>query len=156
MSRFNPNLFRSLSIALLACIAVPSPAAAEDAVIRRQADASFADVREALVTAIENRGLVISYTAHIGDMLARTANDLGTREQIYQQAEVVEFCSASLSRKMMAADPHDIVFCPFSLAVYTLPGDEKHTWIAYRKASGKAGALVTPLLEAIAGEAAQP
>lgn len=144
---------RRLSICfalLLASFASP----ADEGRVTRKAAASFADTRDALVAAIENRGLVINYTAHIADMLERTGHDLGKGRKIFEHAEIVEFCSAKLSRTMMEADPHNIVHCPFSLSVYSLPGEKDATWIAYRLPQGQAAAIVVPLLEAIAAEAA--
>lgn len=138
----------------LSCLALAASATqAEEWVVRQQVAASFADTREAIVLAIENRGLVVNYTSHIGAMLARTGSDIGTPRPIYGQAEIVEFCSASLSRQMMEADPHNIVLCPFAISIYTLPGDEQATWIAYRQPQGAAARLVGPLLEAITAEA---
>lgn len=128
-------------------------ALADDWMVRRQTAASFADTREAIVLAIENRGLVINFTSHIADMLDRTGADIGSGRKIFEQAEIVEFCSAGLSRKMMEADPHNIVLCPFAVSIYTLPGDRKGTWVAYRKPQGKSAALVEGLLKEIAAEA---
>ena len=95
---------------------------------------SFTDVKERLVTAIENRGLVLNYTARIGDMLERTGKDIGRSRQIYANAEAVEFCSAAVSRSTMEADPRNIVFCPYAIAIYTLPNEPGKVYLAYRKA----------------------
>lgn len=116
--------------------------------------ASFEDTREAIVMAIENRGLVINYVSHIGDMLERTGIDMGASRRIYGQAQIVEFCSAHLSRQMMELDPHNIVLCPFAMSIYTLPG-EPGTWVSYRRPTGAAARLAEPLLKAIAAEAMQ-
>jgi len=94
---------------------------------------SFADVREDLELAITGRGIVINNVAHIGNMLSRTAADVGAAVKVYQQAEALEFCSATLSRKMMEADRHNIVFCPYVIAVYTLPDDPQHVFVSYRR-----------------------
>ncbi|KAB2921129.1 MAG: DUF302 domain-containing protein [Dechloromonas sp.] len=126
---------------------------AEDFQVRQKFATAFTDAREAIVMAIENRGLVINYTSHIGEMLQRTGADLGASKQIFQQAEIIEFCSARLSRQMMEADPHNIVLCPFAISIYTLPGEPGFTWVAYRKPQGVAAAIVGPLLAEIAGEA---
>ena len=128
---------------------------ADDWVQRRQVQASFEQVKEALVLAIENRGLVINYTSHIADMLDRTGADLGTTRRIYERAEIIEFCSARLSRQMMEADPHNIVLCPFAISIYALPGQSGKTWIAYRLPQGPAATLVGPLLRDITAEAAE-
>lgn len=82
--------------------------------------------------ALENRGLVLSYTARVGDMLDRTGRDLGNDKAIYGKAEVLEFCSAAISRETMAADPRNIVFCPYAIAIYTLPQAPRTVYLAYR------------------------
>jgi uncharacterized protein (DUF302 family) len=128
-------------------------AIADDWLVRARVAGSFADTREAIVMAIENRGLVINYTSHIADMLQRTGADIGASRKIYDQAEIIEFCSATLSRRMMEADPHHIVLCPFAISIYSLPGDPGGTWVSYRKPQGSAAAIVGPLLAEIAGEA---
>jgi len=93
----------------------------------------YADVKDDLVAAIEQRGLVINFTAHVGDMLERTGRDLGKTKRVYDQADVIEFCSASASRAMMEADPRNLVYCPYTIAVYTLPGKPGVVYLAHRK-----------------------
>ena len=139
-----------LTLALLSRMAL-----ADDWMVRHKTTASFADTREAIALAIENRGLVINFTSHIADMLDRTGADIGAAKRIFEQAEIIEFCSAGLSRKMMEADPHNIVLCPFAISVYTLPGDPGGTWVAYRKPQGKSAAMIEGLLKEITAEARQ-
>ncbi|MBS1145340.1 MAG: hypothetical protein H6R14_2746 [Proteobacteria bacterium] len=127
-------------------------AQAEEWVVRKKVAGHFADTRDAIVLAIENRGLVVNYTSHIADMLDRTGADIGASRRIFDQAEIIEFCSAGLSRKMMELDPHNIVLCPFAISVYTLPGEKNTTWVAYRQPKGPAAALVGSLLKEIAAE----
>jgi uncharacterized protein (DUF302 family) len=98
-----------------------------------QVRGSFEDVKESLVLAIEGKGLVINTTAHVGDMQERTGRDIGQDRQIYGKAEVIEFCSAKVSRALMAADPKAIVLCPYSIAVYTVPARPGQVTLAYRK-----------------------
>jgi len=93
----------------------------------------YDDIRENLVFAIEGRGLVINNVSHVGDMLARTAEDIGRNTRVYEHAEVFEFCSAGVSHAMMEADPRNIVYCPYTIAVYTLPGQTDKVFLAYRK-----------------------
>jgi uncharacterized protein (DUF302 family) len=93
----------------------------------------FEDVRDDLIMAIENRGLKINHTNHIADMLARTGTAVGDTRQVYGQAEQVEFCKADLSRTMMLADPSNIVFCPYIIAIYTTPDVKGRVFVAYRK-----------------------
>jgi uncharacterized protein (DUF302 family) len=98
----------------------------------RSTKGEFTDVRDRVVMALENRGLVVNYTAKVGEMLDRTGRDLGRDRRIYNQAEVLEFCSAALSRDTMEADPRNIVFCPYSIAVYTLPQTPGTVYLSYR------------------------
>ena len=123
--------------------------------VRYRVKGSFEDARDAVVAAIENRGLVINYTSHMADMLARTGADLGATRRVYDKAEIIEFCSAKLSRQMMEADPHNIVLCPFAVSVYVLPGEKDAAWVAYRRPPAHAGKAVADLLEGIAREAAR-
>jgi uncharacterized protein (DUF302 family) len=93
----------------------------------------FEDVRDDLVMAVESRGLKVTHTNHIGDMLTRTGAAVGDTRQIYGQAEQVEFCKAELSRDMMTADPTNIVFCPYIISIYTTPAAKGRVFVAYRK-----------------------
>jgi len=94
---------------------------------------SFDDVKTSVVLAIESQGLVINTTAHVGSMLERTGRDIGSDKRIYQNAEVIEFCSAKASRAVMETDPNAIVLCPYSISIYSLPGQAGTTYVAYRK-----------------------
>ena len=130
-------------------------ALAEEWVVRRKVQTGFDETMDNVRMAIENRGLVVNYTSHIADMLNRTGADIGASRQVFERAEIIEFCSAGLSRKMLEADPHNIVLCPFAISVYTLPGEKGVTWVAYRQPFGSAAPLVGPLLREIAAEAGQ-
>jgi uncharacterized protein (DUF302 family) len=129
----------------------------------RSVQGGFDDIRDRMVMAIENRGLVLNYTAHVGDMLERTGKDLGRQRRVYGKAEVLEFCSAALSRTTMEVDPRNIVFCPYAIAVYALPDEPGKIYIAYRKpltpgsgASTRALREVGRLLDDIVREALKP
>jgi uncharacterized protein (DUF302 family) len=138
---------------LLALALSTGTALADDWIARQKLKLSFEDAKDAITLAIESKGLVINYTAHIANMLDRTGADLGTSRRVYEKAEVIEFCSAKLSRQMMEADPHNIVLCPFAISIYSLPGEPNTTWVSYRKPQGNAAKLVGPLLQEIAAEA---
>lgn len=120
----------------------------------------FDEVKERVVMAIENRGMVLNYTARVGDMLERTGKDLGRERRIYTRAEVIEFCSAALSRDTMEADVRNIVFCPYTIAIYALPKEPGRVYLSYRKPAAigsaqsiKALSAVEKLLEAVVREA---
>lgn len=96
-----------------------------------ETDSSFEDVMDLVELAIQERGLYINNIMHMDEMLERTGKDLGMDEQLYTNAHSVEFCSAVLSRRMASENPARVVYCPFIVAVYTLP-DDPTTYVAYR------------------------
>lgn len=107
--------------------------AADDYRVTQSVAAKFEDVRDNLANAITNQGLVINNVSHIGDMLLRTGKDVGDRDPVFLNAEIYEFCSATVSRESMKADPHSIVFCPYGIAVYVLPSEPNKVYLSYRK-----------------------
>ena len=115
-----------------AMFCLPWAAAAESPTVLFKTQGGFQEVRDALQFAIEGKGLKINHTNRIAEMLARTGQDLGAARQVYVEGEQFEFCSATISRKMMEADPHAMLMCPYILSVYTLPND-RNVYIAYRK-----------------------
>jgi uncharacterized protein (DUF302 family) len=92
----------------------------------------FEDVRDDIVMAIQSRGMKINHINHISDMLNRTGEAVGDTSPVFGMAEQIEFCKADLSRDMMQADPTNIVFCPYSIAVYTLPNAPDQVYVLYR------------------------
>jgi uncharacterized protein (DUF302 family) len=115
----------------IACLPLSSMAADAYTVLFKT-EGTFQDVRDSLQFAIEGEGLKINHTNKIAEMLARTGPEIGATRQVYVDGEQFEFCSATLSRKMMEADPNAIVMCPYIISVYTVPND-KSVYIAYRK-----------------------
>ena len=93
----------------------------------------FGNVKDDLKNAITSRGLVVDLNSHIGAMLDRTGKDLGATKTVYGKAESLQFCSATVSRRMMEADPANIVFCPYIIVLYTLPQDPKTVYVGYRR-----------------------
>lgn len=152
---------RVVSCWLLVAALLPAAVeAADPGVVVRSVKGEFAEVKDNVLFAVQNRGLVLNYTSHIGAMLARTGKDIGRGHVIFREAELLEFCSAAVSRGMMEADPHNIVFCPYAIAVYTLPGEPGKVYVGYRKPpatgsgrSAQALRAVGKLLDDIADEA---
>jgi uncharacterized protein (DUF302 family) len=85
-----------------------------------------------LESAITDEGLVINAVGNIATMLERTGADLGG-EKLYLHGESLEFCSAVYSRRMMEADPHSIVFCPYVIAIYELAAEPDTIYIGYQR-----------------------
>ncbi|WP_149588673.1 DUF302 domain-containing protein [Tabrizicola flagellatus] len=113
-------------------------------------DGSFEDATFAVESAIVDRGLVIDYRSHVGEMLNRTGADVGSDVKIYDQADVFLFCSAVLSRKVMEADPMNIAHCPYGIFVTDREGQVA---VGYRHLPEGAMQEVQGLLDEIAREA---
>jgi uncharacterized protein (DUF302 family) len=142
------------------CLCAGLAGAAAPGVVVRSAHGDYEDVKERVVMAIENRGMVVDHTAHVGAMLERTGKDIGRDRRIYLKADVIEFCSAGVSRATMEADPRNLVFCPYAVGVYVLPDEPQRVYVIYRKppATGstqsvKALKAVGTLLDGIVREA---
>jgi len=122
----------ALAMAAGATLFGTAQANAADVVVR-STKGEFKEVKERVLHAIENRGLVLNYTARIGAMLERTGKDIGAARRIYGDAEMLEFCSARISRDTVEADPRNIAYCPYSIAIYTLPKEKNRVYVAYRR-----------------------
>ncbi len=123
---------------------------------------SFDDVKADVEDAIINRGFVIDYHGFIGNMLKRTAQDVGSTKALYKDAEFYQFCSASMSRKTMEADARNIAYCPYVIVVYEQAAKPGTVHVSYRPpaivgSDVSKAALVTidKLLDEIAREATQ-
>lgn len=113
-------------------------------------EGSFDDASFALESAIVDKGLVIDYVSHVGEMLERTREDVGGAK-IFDAAEVYLFCSAVTSRKVMEADPMNVAFCPYGIFVADRAGK---VVIGYRNFPDGPMQEAQALLDGIAREAA--
>ncbi|MEL6099743.1 MAG: DUF302 domain-containing protein [Pseudomonadota bacterium] len=110
---------------LLACLAattLPFSALAQE-VITYPFDGSFDDAAFAVESEIVGRGLVIDYVSHVGAMLERTRADVGSDVVLFDEANSYLFCSATLSRKVMEADPMNLAHCPYAVFVADRGGE---------------------------------
>lgn len=119
------------AIAALALAAGHSLAQAPVAKFSTKGD--FDAVKEDLLLAIQARGLVVDHTSYIGNMLERTGKDVGAAKRVYLKAEAVQFCSAIVSRRTMEADPGNIAYCPYVIALYVLPQEPGTVHAVYRR-----------------------
>jgi len=142
---------RKLGIAALLSTALGAGAATADMATTFPFDGSFEDATFAVENAIIGRGLVIDYRSHVGEMLNRTGADVGSDVKIFDNADVFLFCSAVLSRKMMEADPMNIVHCPYGVFVTDRAGQVS---VGYRNLPDGPMQEVQTLLDEIAREAA--
>jgi uncharacterized protein (DUF302 family) len=113
---------RFASVFLASAITLGGAAQAQD-VITYTFDGSFEDATFALESAIVDRGLVIDLVSHVGEMLNRTGADVGSDQMIFDNADIFLFCSAAVSRRVMEADPMNIVHCPYSIFVTEKDGE---------------------------------
>ncbi|RNF34827.1 DUF302 domain-containing protein [Paracoccus methylarcula] len=89
--------------------------------VTHEVEAEFDDIAFGVENAIINAGLVIETRSHVGEMLARTKEDVGGKKDIYTHAEIFTFCSATVSRQVMEADPMNIQSCPYSIFLFETP-----------------------------------
>jgi uncharacterized protein (DUF302 family) len=136
--------------ALLACLIWPAVTLGQtESVVEVTANGSWDDVKQQLVLAIENHGLVVNHESKVGEMLERTGKDLGAARQIYVRAEVLEFCSAALSRQVMEADPRMLALCPYGIGIYTLAGESDKVHLVYRRPRLDDSAPAAPALRRV-------
>lgn len=142
------------ALGLTGLLALSAPARAEELVTTHVSKAAFADVVADLEDAVVNRGYVLDYHGYIGDMLERTAKDVGGAMPLYKDAEFLQFCSAVLSRKAMEADIGNIAFCPYVIFAYESESDPGQVVVGFRRLpDGPGRDDVNALLDSIAREA---
>ncbi len=157
-------MFKLVLAVLIPFALIGTAQAADPApIVRYSAKASFENARDDLVNAITGQGLVIDHNSHVANMLDRTGKDLGHTKRMYgnDQAQSFSFCSATVSRKTMEADPHNIAFCPYTITLYSLLSEPGTVYVAYRRplrhdntpASAASLKDVEKLLDTIAREA---
>ena len=118
-------------------------------------DEAYDDMTFAIESGILDRGLNIDTISHVGDMLNRTAADVGADGMIFLHASVFNFCSATLSRDAMAINPANIRYCPYGIFVYTTADNPDQTVIGHQIYGDPALAAVNALLSDIVSEAAE-
>ncbi len=134
-----------------AALFAAAPLAAEDWVTTYPFDGSFEDAAFGVESAILDRGLVIDFVSHVGEMLARTGEDVGSDVPLFTEADIFLFCSAVVSRKVMEADPMNLSHCPYGVFVAEMDGE---VMIGFRNKPEGTMQEVQALLDGIAREAA--
>jgi uncharacterized protein (DUF302 family) len=123
---------RRWPVAVLACLVLAVGAARGDDVrTLAVADARVADVRDAVIEAIESAGLVVSATIPFNQMLERTGQALAYTNP-YVAAETVQFCSARLAWQLVTEDPGQLALCPMSISIYATTAEPTVVRLAYR------------------------
>lgn len=111
--------------------------------------------RDALIEAIEAEGLVVGAVLPYNQMLRRTGAE--GEETPFENAEIFQFCSASLAWQMVQEDPEHIALCPLTIAIYVTTAEPGRVTLVYRRPGGssaaraKAEALLIRLVERARG-----
>lgn len=145
---------------LALCLLLLSPLARADDPTTRQlrlADADYAIAVESLEIAIGNQGLAIAARHEAAKVLSRTAKDLGHRPDHFLDGEIFAFCSVRIGAMLAAEDPHNIVYCPMTVAVYRVPADPSAVYLAWRHVPGDTPGIraLNTLLQRIVDETAE-
>lgn len=144
-----------IPVVLAAVLGSSGPVMAENLVTTHETEAPFADVIADLEDAVVNRGYVIDYKGHIGEMLKRTAGDVGAAKPLYREAEFLQFCSAVVSRKAMEVDIGNIAYCPYVLFAYEAEAAPGKVVMGFRRLpAGPGRDEVNALLDEIVKDAA--
>ena len=139
-----------MKYAIIACImSFASPLVAQESTVF-DFEGSFDDAIFGVESAIVGRGLVVDWISHTGAMLERTRGDVGSDVVLFDNADVYQFCSATLSRKVMEADPMNIAHCPYGVFVTEKDGVVQ---VGYRNQPEGPMQEVQALLDDIAREA---
>lgn len=143
------------SIALISIILLISKTSLASVYVEQVVENDFFDVKEDITLAIQGQGLVIAHHSDVSTMLRRTTTNLmrgafntaksllpmniirakQTVQTTYQHGIVIEFCSASLSAETTKADPNNILFCPFSIAIFQLSNEPNQVHVSYLRLS---------------------
>ena len=141
--RFSHHLAMIVSLFLAAPVAM-----AGSEIVTYTSPDDFEDTVFSLESAIVDQGLKIEHVNHVGDMLERTREDVGSDKIIFDHADVYNFCSAKLSREVMEADPLNLVHCPYRIFVMQKHGSDEII-IGYPKMPEGEMQVVERLLETI-------
>lgn len=135
-----------------ALICVGSTAMAQD-IVTYPFDGTVEDADFVISSAIQDQGLVIDYVSNVGAMMERTGADLGLGPSpVGKGAKSYLFCSATVSREVMEADPMNIAHCPYALFVAEIDGQ---VVVGHRTYSEDSMEPVNALLTEIAETATQ-
>ncbi|MFO6464316.1 DUF302 domain-containing protein [Jannaschia sp. KMU-145] len=116
-------------------------------------DGDVGDAAFAVENAIVGQGLVIDFVSHVGEMMTRTGADLDLGPSpVGEDAQIFVFCSATISREVMEADPMNVSHCPYGIFVAEIGGE---TLVGRRVYAEESMAPVNALLEGIVTEATE-
>lgn len=127
------NVFFILAIHSSALFAMDPVTPPDSPIVIYQGSGGYDDIKANLELAITDRGMLITNTLHISDMLERTAADTGLERKLYRKAEALEFCSILMSYKMSLAHPANLAICPLTIGLYQGPKDDEPVQVVFRR-----------------------
>ncbi len=111
---------KHLIATMLICVGT---AAMAQNVVTYPFDGTVEDADFVITSAIQDEGLVIDYVSNVGAMMERTGADLGLGPSpVGKGAKSYLFCSATVSREVMEADPMNLAHCPYAIFVAEIDG----------------------------------
>ena len=143
-------MLKSILSSAVVLVAFAGTAMSQSASTTYVYDGTFEDAAFGVENAIIGKGLVIDFVSHVGEMLDRTGQDVGSDVKLFEEADIFVFCSAVVSRKVMEADPMNIAHCPYGVFVADRGGE---VIVGYRNYPQGAMQEVQSLLDEIAREA---
>ncbi|MFQ6548490.1 DUF302 domain-containing protein [Aestuariibius sp. 2305UL40-4] len=142
-------MLRNLTFAALLAA---GPALADE-IVTYPFDGTAEDAAFVIESAIQGQGLVIDYVSYIGQMMDRTGADLDLGPSpVGDSARAFLFCSATISREVMEADPMNIGHCPYAVFVAEI-GDD--VVVGHKVYAAESMAPVNDLLTRIAEAVAE-
>jgi len=117
---------------LAAALGLATQTATAQEMVTYTTDQSFGDVAFGLESAILDKGLVIDSVSHVGEMLERTRADVGSDVVLFKEADAYSFCSATLSREVMEANPMNIAYCPYDIFIAQRADTPDEVIVGYR------------------------
>lgn len=151
------RLLAYIAAAVATSIAMASAPAlsSEDLITKYEVQGSFETVIADVEDAIVNKGYVIDNKSFIGDMLKRTGADVGAKKELFVDAQILQFCSATLSRQAMEVDIDNVAYCPYGVFAYEAKSNPGTVVVGYRRLpAGDGRDAVNEVLDQIAKEAA--
>jgi len=122
---------KTTAAAVALSLATATAAMAEDSVFIWEYEGTGEDAAFSIEDAIVAAGLTVSEVSHVGAVVDRTKEAVGATEDLYSFARTYGFCSATVSRDVMAQDPLLVRYCPYRIFVYSLPDDPEKTFVGF-------------------------
>ena len=141
-----------LAVTSLGATEAPVPLS-QSAIVTQKIKGKFFEIDQNIRSAIIGKGINIAHILPASSMLQRTGSAFGYKNDVYADAEILEFCSANISHKLSRIDPDNIVLCPFTISVYALTSEPGVVRVSYRIPVGKPGSekVIKEIQELIEG-----